>query len=252
MNALYDWLLASTAAVDAEPLRSVQLGLSWTLAEVADGLGFAFSPRQVPRTLPWAGTLAGRPAGELAAWLTSLNPAEAAVGLAVLNAQLAAVGPACRETATPLRGSAPGHLRVFEHFRPRLEGRRVAVIGHYPGLERLWADFPYQCLERQPQDGDLPDSAAEFVLPQADWVFVTASSLANKTLPRLLELSRHARVVLMGPSLPWLAGWREFGVDYLAGVRLRDAAAARQVVAEGGGTRLFADAVEYALLELGR
>lgn len=252
MNALYDWLLASTAAVDAEPLRSVQLGLSWTLAEVADGLGFAFSPRQVPRTLPWAGTLAGRPAGELAAWLTSWNPAEAAVGLAVLNAQLAAVGPACRETATPLRGSAPGHLRVFEHFRPRLEGRRVAVIGHYPGLERLWADFPYQCLERQPQDGDLPDSAAEFVLPQADWVFVTASSLANKTLPRLLELSRHARVVLMGPSLPWLAGWREFGVDYLAGVRLRDAAAARQVVAEGGGTRLFADAVEYALLELGR
>ena len=252
MNALYDWLLASTAAVDAEPLRSVQLGLSWTLAEVADGLGFAFSPRQVPRTLPWAGTLAGRPAGELAAWLTSWNPAEAAVGLAVLNAQLAAVGPACRETATPLRGSAPGHLQVFEHFRPRLEGRRVAVIGHYPGLERLWADFPYQCLERQPQDGDLPDSAAEFVLPQADWVFVTASSLANKTLPRLLELSRHARVVLMGPSLPWLAGWREFGVDYLAGVRLRDAAAARQVVAEGGGTRLFADAVEYALLELGR
>lgn len=252
MNILYDWLLASTAAAAAEPLRNVQLGLSWTLAEVADGLGFAFSPRQVPRTLPWAGTLAGRPAGELAAWLTSWNPAEAAVGLAVLNAQLAAVGPACRETATPLRGSAPGHLRVFEHFRPRLEGRRVAVIGHYPGLERLWADFPYQCLERQPQDGDLPDSAAEFVLPQADWVFVTASSLANKTLPRLLELSRHARVVLMGPSLPWLAGWREFGVDYLAGVRLRDAAAARQVVAEGGGTRLFADAVEYALLELGR
>jgi len=56
----------------------------------------------------------------------------------------------------------------------------------------------------------------------------------------------------MGPSLPWLAGWREFGVDYLAGVRVRDAAAARQVVAEGGGTRLFAEAVEYAVLELGR
>lgn len=249
MSALYDWLLA--CAPSAAPVQRVQLGLSWTLAEVADGLGFAFSPRQVPRTLPWAGTLAGRPAGELAAWLRSWHPAEAAVGLAVLNAQINAAAP-CLAAATPLHGSAPGHLRVFEHFRPRLEGRRVAVIGHYPGLERLWSDFPYQCLERQPQDGDLPDSAAEFVLPQADWVFVTASSLANHTLPRLLELSRRARVVLMGPSLPWLAGWREFGVDYLAGVRLRDAAAARQVVAEGGGTRLFADAVEYAVLELGR
>ncbi|HYQ39286.1 MAG TPA: DUF364 domain-containing protein [Pseudomonas sp.] len=249
MSALYDWLLA--CAPSAAPVQRVQLGLSWTLAEVADGLGFAFSPRQVPRTLPWAGTLAGRPAGELAAWLRSWHPAEAAVGLAVLNAQINAAAP-CLAAATPLHGAAPGHLRVFEHFRPRLAGRRVAVIGHYPGLERLWSDFPYQCLERQPQDGDLPDSAAEFVLPQADWVFVTASSLANHTLPRLLELSRRARVVLMGPSLPWLAGWREFGVDYLAGVRLRDAAAARQVVAEGGGTRLFADAVEYAVLELGR
>ena len=251
MNALYDWLLASAAGTDAAPLRSVQLGLSWTLAEVAGGLGFAFSPRQVPRTLPWAGTLAGRPAGELAAWLASWQPAEAAVGLAVLNAQINAAAP-CLAAATPLHGGAPGHLRVFEHFRPRLDGRRVAVVGHYPGLERLWSDLPYQCLERQPQDGDLPDSAAEFVLPQADWVFVTASSLANHTLPRLLELSRRARVVLMGPSLPWLAGWREFGVDYLAGVRVRDAAAARQVVAEGGGTRLFAEAVEYAVLELGR
>ncbi|MNY47092.1 hypothetical protein D3C86_1823320 [compost metagenome] len=139
---------------------------------------------------------------------------------------------------------------MFAHFRPRLAGQRVVVIGHYPGLERLWHDFPYQCLERNPQDGDLPDSAAEFLLPQADWVFVTASSLANKTLPRLLELSRQARVVLMGPSLPWLEGWRQFGVDYLAGVQVLDASAARQVVAEGGGTRLFAGPVEYALLAL--
>ena len=249
MNALYDWLLAS--APGAAPVQRVQLGLSWTLAEVDAGLGFAFSPRQVPRTLPWAGTLAGRPAGELRDWLLSWHPAEAAVGLAVLNATVN-VHSACLAEALPLRGEVPGHLRVFAHFRPQLAGRKVVVIGHYPGLERLWSDFPYQCLERQPQDGDLPDNAAEYLLPQADWVFVTASSLANKTLPRLLELSRQARVVLMGPSLPWLAEWREFGVDYLAGVRVLDPAAARQVVAEGGGTRLFAGPVEYAVLALER
>jgi len=247
MSGLYDWLLASAAG--AEPVERLQLGLNWTLAEVGERLGFAFSPRQVPRTLSWAGTLAGRPGAELRPWLLSWNAAEAAVGLAVLNASLNGAG-SCLRDAQPLRGEVPGHLRVFAHFRPQLAGQRVVVIGHYPGLERLWHDFPYQCLERNPQDGDLPDSAAEFLLPQADWVFVTASSLANKTLPRLLELSRQARVVLMGPSLPWLEGWRQFGVDYLAGVRVLDAPAARQVVAEGGGTRLFAGPVEYALLAL--
>lgn len=247
MSAVYDWLLASAAG--GEPVERLCLGLNWTVAQVADSCGFAFSPRQVPRTLSWAGTLAGQPSEQLRPWLMSWNSAEAAVGLAVLNATVNR-DCACLREAQPLRGEVPGHLRVFAHFRPQLEGQKVAVIGHYPGLEQLWQDLPYQCLERQLQDGDLPDSAAEFVLPQADWVFVTASSLANKTLPRLLELSRQARVVLMGPSLPWLADWRQFGVDYLAGVRVLDVPAAHRVAAEGGGTRLFAGPVEYALLAL--
>lgn len=247
MNRLYDWLLEQ-APVEA-PVERVMLGLNWTLAEVAGQAGFAFSPRQVPRTLGWAGTLRGRPADTLQRWLLSWDPAEAAVGLAVLNACVNADGRG-RARATALAGTAPGHLRVFEHFRPRLEGQRVVVVGRYPGLERLWEGFAYRCLERTPQDGDLPDTAAEYVLPEADWVFVTASSLANKSLPRLLELSRQARVVLMGPSLPWLEGWRAFGVDYLAGVQVLDGPAARLVVAEGGGTRLFAGPVQYALAAL--
>lgn len=251
MNALYHWLLecAASAAGEAPPVQRLQLGLNWTLAEVEDGLGFAFSPRQVPRTLAWAGTLAGQPSARLRPWLLSWNSAEAAVGLALLNASINRASP-CLRQAEPLRSEVPGHLRVFAHFRQRLEGQRVVVVGHYPGLEQLWQGFAYECLERNPQEGDLPDSAAEYLLPRADWVFVTASSLANKTLPRLLELSRQARVVLMGPSLPWLYDWRHFGVDYLAGVRVLDPAAARQVVAEGGGTRLFQGPVEYALLAL--
>ena len=244
---LYDWLVASgqsDLAVD-----SVLLGLSWSSAQVGGNLGFAFSPRQVPRTLPWAGSLTGRPAGALVQWLHSWDPAEQVVALAVLNA-LVNEGSDFMASATPLSGSAPGHLRVFEHFMPQLAGQQVVIIGRYPGIERQWPDFDYQCIERMPQDGDLPDVACEFVLPRADWVFITASSIANKSLPRLLELAERAKVVLMGPSLPWLAGWKDFGVDYLAGVQVCDAAAARLVVAEGGGTRLFAGPVQYALKAL--
>ena len=79
-------------------------------------------------------------------------------------------------------------------------------------------------------------------------MFITASSLANKTLPRLLDLAWGREVVLMGPSLPWVEQWRDFGVTHLAGVATCNNDVLWQVVAEGGGTRLFAEAVEYRLL----
>lgn len=246
-SRLYDWLLG--CVIDAPPVQQVYLGLNWTVAQVEGGLGFAFSPRQVPRTLSWAGTLRDQPSPALLRWLLSWNDAEAAVGLAVLNACIN--NPfGCASQAQLILEDVPGHLRVFAHFRPQLQGRKVVVIGHYPGLETLWQGFPYTCLERQQQEGDLPDSAAEYLLPTADWVFISASSIANKTLPRLLELSCHAQVVLMGPSLPWLREWQQFGVNYLAGVRVLDAQAALRVTAEGGGTRLFSGPVQYALLAL--
>ena len=89
--------------------------MNWTLAEVDGDQGFAFSPRQVPRTLGWSGTLAGQGNAALLPWLQSWNSAEAAVGLAVLNASVnTAAG--CQREAQALRTQAPGHLQVFAHF----------------------------------------------------------------------------------------------------------------------------------------
>lgn len=245
MNPVYEALLNNLGADAA--VERVCLGLNWTMAEVEDGAGFAFSPRQVPRTLNWAGTLRGRPVHELASWVLSWDAAQASVGLAVLGAAINRHSKLQTQATALHIPKVPDHLQVFAHFRPQVEGKKVVVVGHYPKLEELWADVPYQCLERHVQEGDFPDTAAEYLLPEADWAFITASSLANKSLPRLLALAEHAKVVLMGPSMPWFDGWKDFGVDYVAGVRMRDAAAALSVVAEGGGTRLFAGPVEYAL-----
>ncbi|MDO8329482.1 MAG: DUF364 domain-containing protein [Fluviicoccus sp.] len=245
---LYDWLLSQSELATGTVSR-VLLGLQWTLADVNGGTGLAFSPLDSPRTLPWPGTLAGRPVTELASWLRHKSAADAAVGLAVINAALNPGSPLLAQ-ATVLTCAADPHLRVFEHFSEQVRGRKVVVVGRYPGLDRLWADLPYQCLERRPQAGDLPESAAPEVLAAADWVFITASSLANGTLPRLLEWSQNACVVLMGPSLPWLPGWRQLGVDYLAGVGVGSSSVLWQTVAEGGGTRIFGEGVEYRVAAL--
>jgi len=104
-------------------------------------------------------------------------------------------------------------------------------------------------LERQPGMGDLPDPACEYLLPEAEWVFIT-SSITNKTFPRLAALSRDAVSVLMGPTTPWLPELRHFGIDYLAGVEIGDPKALRQTVAEGGGVRIFDAGVCYRIAPL--
>jgi uncharacterized protein (DUF4213/DUF364 family) len=230
----------------------VLIGLTWTLCRTEDGnIGLAMSPGTLTRTLTWPGTLAGRPVRELADWLRSWDPHESTVAMAAANAAINAASLLAR-CAEPLTSAGPANLAVFNHFAPQLADARVVVIGRYPGLDALDLHWRLTVLERRPGPGDLPDPAAEYVLRDADWVFLTASAIPNKTFPRLAELARDARLVLMGPTVPWLQELAGLGVDYLAGVQVTDPEAVRRTVAEGGGTRIFETGARYALLDLHR
>jgi uncharacterized protein (DUF4213/DUF364 family) len=247
--SVYELLLDRVAGTD-DLAEEVVMGLVWTLCRGRRGTGLAMTPAAAPRTLPWPGTLVGRPLTELAAWVRDWDPHAASVGLAAVNAILNTQDNPLLACARPLDAAVPGNLAVFAHFLPQLAGRRVVVIGRYPGLDALARELDLTVLERQPGPDDLPDPACEYLLPAADWVFLTASSLANKTFPRLAELARNATTVLMGPGTPWLPDLAEFGIDYLAGVHITDPEQLRRTVAEGGGTRLFEGGVGYALAPL--
>ncbi len=251
-SCLYDLIIER--ARGPAVLEQMALGLSWSLACIRSesgeaGYGLCFSPTAAPRNLSWPGGLSGRSVSELTPWLMSWDPCEAVVGAAVVNALVNQASPLI-ERAKPLRCSEAPHLSVFEYFQPQLTGAKVAIIGRYPGLDRFRNRFDYTCIERRPGAGDLPDAAANWVLPEADWVFITASSIVNKTLPHLLNVSQQAKVVLMGPSLPWLSEWADFGVDYLAGVRVNHPDQLHRILMEGGGTNIFSESVNYQLLAL--
>jgi len=151
---------------------------------------------------------------------------------------------------TLLSAADKGNLAVFEHFLPRLKDKKVIVIGRYPGIEIYSIELNLTILERQPQADDLPDPAAEFLIPEADWVFITASSITNKTFPRLAELAKNTTSVLMGPTLPWIPHWHEFGINYLAGVEVVDPDKLYQTASEGGGVRIFENGARYRIVEL--
>lgn len=245
---IYNLLLDYASVPD--PVQEVVIGPIWTLCRTERGAGLAMSPQIPTRTLPWPGTLKHRPVAELAAWVKDWEPYAATVGMAALNAALADLSPPPRASVVEPGSVLPPNLALFEHFLPQIAGRTVVVIGRYPGLDKLAKHCRLSVLERTPGPDDLPDSACEYLLPEADWVFITASSLTNKTFPRLAELSRHAQSVLMGPTLPWLPELADWGIDYLAGVEIADVGALRDIVAEGGGVRIFDQAVRYRLVEL--
>lgn len=245
----YDLLLDYSAG--AEPVREVILGQVWTYCR-SDAAGLAMSPESRTRTLPWAGTLRGRSLAELAGWVRDFEPCRAAVGMAAVNAAVNALGSGPPGPVLEAQPGVPRNLAVFEHFLPQIRDRRVVIVGRYPGLEEFVSTHQLRVtvLERQPGPNDLPDPACEFVLPEADWVFLTASSIPNKTFPRLAELSREGTTVLMGPTTPWLPDLYHFGIDYLAGIDIGDAETVRDIVAEGGGVRLFDGAAKYRIAPL--
>lgn len=229
-------------------VSGVCLGQVWTFCktEQDDGshFGLAMSPPQTSRTLSFPGTLVGKTLSELASWINDWEPCKATIGMAAIN---------CSLNAKPLANAmllGAGNLAVFEHFLPQLHDKKVVVIGSYPGIDAYQKQFDLTILERLPQGKDYPDPACEFLLPEADWVFISGSTIVNKTFPRLAQLSKYATTVLMGPTVPWLPELAEFDIDYLAGVNIEDSVALEQTVAEGGGIRIFSQAVRYHLAKL--
>jgi uncharacterized protein (DUF4213/DUF364 family) len=119
-------------------------------------------------------------------------------------------------------------------------GKKVAVVGHFPRLEKLRdAAREFSIIERDPQPGDLPDAAAEYLLPAMEVVFITGSSLANKTLPRLLELTANAYVGLVGPSVPMTPILFQEGIDSLSGTVFLDFPRIAKAIAAGESSSLF-------------
>ncbi|TAK62402.1 DUF364 domain-containing protein [Methylobacter sp.] len=239
-------LLLDYAGSDTQ-VTELNIGLVWTVCK-AQHTGLAMSPGIPTRTLSWPGTLTGKTLAELAGWITDWEPYKSTVAMAAINCSLNRYELPSGITLLPTPDSA--NLAVFDYFLPQLQSKKVVVIGRYPGIERYAEQFNLSIIERQPSPGDYPDPACEFLLPDADWVFLTASSITNKTFPRLAELAQHATTVLMGPTVPWLPELHEFGIDYLAGVEVIDPVKLRQTVAEGGGVRIFDEAVRYRIVDL--
>lgn len=211
-------------------------GSTWTMVRSL-GIGMAMTYRGGVQEKHPGFPLTGRPLVELAQGVKSWDLRLASLGLAAINAYYNCPGKIEEWVSAPIET-----LRsqgAFTSTLAEIKGKKVAVIGHFPGLQPMRESCELVILERNPQEGDLPDFAAEYLLPEQDYVFITGTALINKTLPRLLELSRQAKVVLVGPSVPLVPWWFEYGVDLLAGTVVMDEERAWQACMEGAHQEVF-------------
>lgn len=238
MWELYDALL--DAMPEGMTVDEVVCGKGWTMVRSGENVGLAMTIHETARprifTRPWEGA----DLKEVAACVKSWNFEEAAVGMAAINAYHNAPAQAVKNgIALVTDGSAPEKDAFFSNI-DAFRDKRVCVVGHFPYLEKRVAPYArLSILERMPCPGDFPDSACEYILPEQDFVFITGCTLVNKTMPRLLELSRQAHVVLVGPSVPLSTLLFDFGADELSGTVITDPALCAQLAAAEGGPSIF-------------
>ena len=175
---------------------------------------------------------------ETAALAKSWNFRLATIGMAAINAWY----------NTMEHARALGHkdekdengMNAFDYMVEGLAGKKVTMIGHFPNIEKLTeGKAGIRILEREPSGADFPDSACEYLLPESDAVIITGSAFTNKTMPRLLELSRNAMTCVVGPSTPVSSILFDYGVDLISGFCSKDPDLTENVVCQGVRRGLF-------------
>ncbi len=210
----------------------LRIGLGYTGVLLDDGnLGVSYSFRNESsrccQVLESAGELEGN-AWELAKFASSPRTINSVVGLATINSLI--------------NRNVEGEEGPLLDFLEIRKGDKVGMVGNFrPVVEKIEEDIELFVFERNHQDEEnvYPDWAVEQILPKVDVSIITGTSVANKTLGHLVDLSSNAReIAILGPTTPLAPEtFRKRGVTFLAGIIVNDPEKALKIISQGGGTK---------------
>jgi uncharacterized protein (DUF4213/DUF364 family) len=210
MTVLENLINSICSSIQDAPVSQVLAGVHWTaVCSRNTGLAATWTDASCCRSrdVDHAGHLEQRSAFELCNLLFSSHPLEVSIGMAALN------------SINPVDVRAGVELNARDLLLERSRQKNVVVIGHFPFVDalrktarQLWV------LELDPAPGEYPASAAPELIPRADIVGITATTLMNQTFEGLYPLfPPHALVVMMGPSTPLNPVLFDYGINVLAG-----------------------------------
>jgi len=244
------WALYDSLIDGVDPSLVVDyyaLGVSWTEVWSGPLTGVAMTVSETRYGDLNAGTLVGRPLREVAALIKSWNTLEASLGAAALNCfynsveKVQALGGLKGIDIANLNRESRRRKDALIAFQEEITGKKVAMIGHFPNIEH---QFMNRCeltiLERNPQKGDYPDPAYDYLIADQDYLFITGMTLTNKTLPHLLELAiGKVKISLMGPSACIAPQLLQMGVNNISGYCATDRPLLDAVIRRGDSFAIF-------------
>ena len=249
IDELLDLINKRRSKLDNLILSRICISLCYTAAMLDDGyVGLCHTPTEDIAHTHWGRRrdFQGSKAMDVAQLANSFDIIERTVGIATLNALSQQVM------------ESEGYERKFgvdamDEMEVKGEDE-VAVVGYIrPLVGKLRAKArKVHVFDRNPQlRGDaLLDTFVDLILPKADVVVISGSSLVNGTVDRLLELSKGARfVVFAGPTASILPEpFFERGVKIIAGVRAKGPKVV-DAVAEAKPFVVFKGLVEKYIIE---
>jgi len=237
--------------LDGITVERAVIGLFFTGVKLSNGIaGACATPiKTIPEAvccpssaiaMPFPGKLKGRPACDLAWKALGDNGIRRAVGIAAMNA----LADTCSRRRPDPGAELRSGIDAFDATEIRA-GDKVVVVGAFvPFLRELKRRRqPYLVLEQDPatlKADELPffrpATKAASVIPEADVLLITGTTLINDTLEDLLSWAKPtARVTMVGPTVSLLPdAFLRRGADILGTVRITDPDAFLEVLAEGG------------------
>lgn len=264
-------LLAERENIHQLRVERVVVGLFFTAVKLDNGAGgLAATPvKSIPsavcctssaKALPSPGKLRGKSVHDILHDLHCAFPLRKAIAIAVLNALIETVwrNEAWRTTLTI--GNTADAFELLD-IPPQ---SRVALVGAFPPYirELRKRSQPFKILELDPsvlKEAEMPyfapASSAPEVIPWADIVISTGTTLINDSLDPLLALARrHTQFAVIGPTTPLLpAPFQQRGVTVAGGCRVTAIDELLDLLSEGAsGYHFFGKSVERISLVLPR
>jgi len=172
-------------------------------------------------------TLVGRSACDLAWWLMGDEWLRAGIGIASLNSLLEIDYDKLYE------------FNAKHIIAERAAGKNLMVVGHFPfantirsTVRNLWI------MEKEPGAERISEEEGYQLLPEADVVAITGSSLINHTFERIISNCRSDSFkIMLGPSTPLSPVLFDYGLNAIGGALVVDVNTVLAEVAKGAAFR---------------
>ncbi len=230
-SKLVDDLIAAHTK-NSQIATEVRVGYAWTLVNGKFcGLAKTYGlPSHREEYAQDTSNLIGKNTADLALYAQSWDLVEASIGCAAINSMVEPVMEGVEEN---------GDKIIFK----KGAGARVVVIGAFPFIDRLRTVARELCVLELNQSlldlkrGIIPDTAADYLIPDCDLLVITGSAIVNKSIERLLSLARQSKAytIILGPSTIFPRVFFDYGADMLAGsVVLKPEAIIKRLSQTGG------------------